>query len=664
MSVIDGEMLWTPSEATKAAAQLTRFTDWLEAEAGLRFAGYRELHAWSVKQPREFWSAVWRFFDICSDTPYEAVVGELVMPGAQWFKGARINYAEHVLRAGERRGEAPAILSLSEVRPLETMTWDDMSARVRRLATSMRALGVGAGDRVAAYLPNTPEAVVALLATVAIGAIWSSAAPEFGKAAVIDRFAQIEPKLLFAADGYRFNGKDFDRRQAVNEIIAALPSLSHVVDLAYLGAKTAMSGDRPMRHAFGDLWDGDPIAPKDFVFERVGHDHPLWILYSSGTTGLPKAIVHSHVGMLVTHYTVNSLHFDLTPASRLFFYTTTGWMMFNILVSALLCGGSIVTYDGSPTAPEPDILWSLAAETGATVFGASPTYVMSMEKLGIEPRKRYDLSALRMILLSGSPAQPETFSWFYAAVKRDLWIASTSGGTDICAAITAPLPTLPVLAGLMQCPALGIDVQAYDAENRPVIGDVGELVLTKPAPCMPLGFWGDTDGRRYFDAYFAEIPGVWRHGDFIRINADLSMIIVGRSDSTLNRHGVRIGTSEIYRCVEQVPGVLDSLVVALERSPGHYYMPLFVQLAPGTELDTALDKAIRERLRTVCSPRHVPDEIHAVSAIPYTLSGKKMEVPVLRILEGLPVEKVASRDSMRDPDALDAFIALRRREVA
>jgi acetoacetyl-CoA synthetase len=663
MSVIEGEVLWTPTEETKAAAQLTRFTDWL-AKLGLRFADYRELHAWSVAQPQEFWSAVWRYFDICSDTPYEAVIDEQVLPGAQWFKGARINYAEHVLRAGEGREESPAILALSEVRPLTTMTWGEMSHRVRCLATSMRALGVRPGDRVAAYLPNTPEAIVALLATVAIGAIWSSAAPEFGTAAVIDRFAQIEPKLLFAADGYRFNGKDFDRRQSVNEIIAALPSLSHVVDLAYLDPKTPISGGSPMRLSFHDLWDRLPIAPNDFEFERVGHDHPLWILYSSGTTGLPKAIVHSHVGMLVTHYTVNSLHLDLTPASRVFFYTTTGWMMFNSLVSKLLCGSSVVTYDGSPTAPEPDILWKLAAETRATMFGASPTFVRSMQKLEIEPCQRYDLSALRMILLSGSPAQPETFSWFYAAVKLDLWVASSSGGTDICTAITAPLPTLPVRAGLMQCPALGIDVQAYDSENRPVIGDVGELVLVKPAPCMPLGFWGDADGRRYFDAYFAEIPGVWRHGDFVRINTDLSMNIVGRSDSTLNRHGVRIGTAEIYRCVEQVPGVFDSIVVALERSPGDYYMPLFVQLAPGTELNADLYRTIQDRLRTICSPRHVPDEIHAVRAIPYTLSGKKMEVPVMRILKGLPVEKVASRESMRDPAALDEFIAFQRREGA
>lgn len=655
----EGELLWTPSDEQRATSRITHFMEWL-AKDGRTFASYDELHAWSVKDLEGFWGAAWRYFDIASDSPFERVIEQRVMPGAIWFKGTRVNYAEHVLRAGAGRENEPAIYSLSEQRPLEVLTWGQLSAEVKSLATAMRKLGVHPGDRVAAYVPNTSDAVVAMLATIALGAIWSSAAPEFGTSAVVDRFSQIRPKLLFACGGYTFNGRRFDRRDAVEAIAQALPDLKHIVFFEDEATPAITPNTGVALHALGHLTGLDQgAASADFKFERVAHDHPIWILFSSGTTGLPKPIVHSQVGMLASHLLVNSLHLDLGPTSRLFFYTTTGWMMFNSLVSALLCGSSIVTYDGSPTAPHADTLWHLAADTKATVFGASPTYVQGMQKLGLRPREKFDLSSLRMILLSGSPARPETFTWFYEAVKDDLWIASSSGGTDICSAIAAPLPTLPVHAGLMQCAALGIDLHAFDEGNESVLGQVGELVITTPAPCMPLGFWGDTDGKRYFDTYFADIPGAWRHGDFVRVNKDGTVQIEGRSDSTLNRHGVRIGTAEIYRCVEQIPGIADSLVVAAQVTPGNFRMVLFIVLAASARLDEALEARIRDALRTMCSPRHVPDDIIVVEAIPYTLSGKKMEVPVRRLLEGVPAQQAASKDSMRDPAALAPFEAMR-----
>jgi acetoacetyl-CoA synthetase len=421
---------------------------------------------------------------------------------------------------------------------------------------------------------------------------------------------------------------------AAGQIAASLSGVERVISLDYLFTAPEEESATAAGIRYADLLKGDPVPEDGFEFERVAHDHPLWVLFSSGTTGLPKAIMHGHVGMLVSHYVVNALHLDLSDASRLFFYTTTGWMMFNTLVSALLVGSSIVTYDGSPMAPDPDVLWRLVAETGATVFGASPTYVQSMETSKVRPREAHDLSDLDMVLLSGSPSQPETFHWFYENVKTDLWVASTSGGTDICAAIAAPLATLPVRAGLMQCLALGIDAHAYDAAGRAVLGQVGELVISSPAPCMPIGFWGDEGDRRYRDTYFSEFPGVWRHGDLVCIDENGSVAIPGRSDATLNRHGVRIGTAEIYRSVERIPDVADSLVVAPQVAPGQSRMILFVQLREGGRLDEALEKTIRSRLRSECSPRHVPDEVVAVPSIPYTLSGKKMEVPVRRLLEG------------------------------
>jgi acetoacetyl-CoA synthetase len=657
--VEEGQLLWAPSADFIANSRLAKFMDWLARDGRVRVSDYAALHEWSVKDIDGFWRAVWDYFGVLSDGAFEKALDRRIMPGAKWFEGARVNYAEHILRAASfGPPERTAVVSMSEVVPMSAMSWDDLAARVRRLGTSLRALGLRPGDRVAAYMPNSPETVVAMLATIAIGCVWSSAAPEFGTPAVVDRFSQIEPKLLFAADGYRFNGKDFDRTSNVADIVSALPTLEHLVWLPHLDRAAVPPADGPASILFPDLCSGPSVAAEDFKFERVPSDHPLWILYSSGTTGLPKAIVHGHAGMLVTHLVGASLQMNFGPETRLFFYTTTGWMMFNSLVSALIGGGSIVTYDGSPTHPAPDVLWQLTADAKATAFGASPTFVQGMQKLGIKPKENFDLSHLNFVLCTGSPAQPETFAWFYDEVKKDMWVTSPSGGTDICSAIVGKSPSLPVRAGEIQCPVLGIDAKAFDEAGKPVIDQIGELVIASPAPCMPIKFWNDPEGKRYYESYFADIPGVWRHGDYIKFKEDLSSIIYGRSDSTLNRHGVRIGTSEIYRCVEQIPEVADSIVVCLERRPGLYYMPLFVKLKPGLALDEKLSDRIKETLRRVCSPRHVPDEIHQLPAIPYTLSGKKMEIPVRKILEGRPPETVASRDSMVDPDALAPFAAL------
>jgi acetoacetyl-CoA synthetase len=656
----EGQLLWTPDPAAVANSDLVRFMTWLDRERGLRFADYEALRVWSVTDLDGFWGAIWSFFEVESDRPYERVLDRRVMPGARWFAGSRVNYAEHMLRHERVAGpDEPVFLHSSETRPLARMTWHELGDAVRRFATSLRALGVVPGDRVVAYMPNVPETAIAMLAVTAIGAVWSSAAPEFGARTVIDRFAQIEPTVVLVADCYRFAGKEYDRTPVIREILAELPTVEHVVWFPYL------EPSRPARIAGALPWsqftDGDRIPPNEFRFERVAEDHPLWVLFSSGTTGLPKAIVHGHVGTLVEHLKSTGLGQSLGPQSRMFFYSTTGWMMWNALLSVLLQGASVVLYDGHPAHPTPALLWQLAQDAQATTFGASPTFVQMMQKAGIVPRDRFDLSHLTNVLLTGSPVSPETTAWFYENVKSDLWVNSPSGGTEVCAAWVGGSPLQPVYAGEIQTRALGMDVHAWDEAGNEVFDEVGELVVTSPAPSMPLHFWNDPGDVRYRETYFEQFPGVWRHGDFIRINARGGAYIYGRSDSTLNRYGVRIGSAEIYRTVDAIDGVADSLIVCLELPGGGFYMPLFVKTTPGVALDDALRARITERLRVDCSPRHVPDEMHEVAAIPYTLTGKKMEVPIRRLLAGAVPEKVASRDAMMDPTALDWYVAFAER---
>jgi acetoacetyl-CoA synthetase len=634
-------VLWEPSPERVERAQLTRYMRWLGERHGRSFATYDELWRWSVDEIEEFWASIWEYFDVRASQPYERVLGRREMPGAEWFPGARLSYAEHVFR-GKRDGDV-AIRHASELRELGEVSWGELRAQTARIAAGLRALGVERGDRVAAYMPNIPETTAAFLACASIGATWSSAAPEFGARSVVDRFAQIEPKVLLAIDGYRYNGRDFDRRDAVDGIAAEIGA--RVVRFGYLD---------------GSGWEegflGEPGA--ELAFEQLPFDHPLWILYSSGTTGLPKAIVHGQGGILLEHLKKMWLHLDAQPADRVFWFTTTGWMMWNFLVGVLLTEASIVLYDGSPAHPDLGVLWDLAERTGMTCFGTSASYIANCMKAGVEPSQGRDLSALDAVGSTGSPLSPEGFEWVYEHVGRDTWLFSTSGGTDVCTAFVGGCPLLPVHRGELQARSLGARVEAWDEQGRPLTDDVGELVIAEPMPSMPVFFWNDPDGERLRESYFSTYPGVWRHGDWIEITSRGTAVIYGRSDSTINRGGVRMGTSEIYRAVLAVEEVVDALVVDVPREDGEAWMPLFVVLADGAELDDDLAARIKRRIREDCSPRHVPNEVHAIAEVPRTLSGKVLEVPVKRILMGTPPERAASRDSLANPAALDWFVEL------
>jgi acetoacetyl-CoA synthetase len=658
--VAEGQLLWTPSPEFAARSNLARYLTWLNDTGRVAATDYEALREWSVTEIEAFWASIWDYFQIEASQPYEQVLDRRVMPGAAWFAGSRLNYAEHLLRHARTADEHEVVFHhTTEIRPLRTMSWRELARQVRIVATKLRELGVQPGDRVVAYLPNVPETAVAMMAAVAVGAVWSSAAPEFGVRTVIERFAQIEPAVILLADGYRFNGKDFSRQAEAEEITAALPSLRHVVWLPYLDENAppppALSATSSVL-SWGELVAGADVPEEQFRFEQVAHDHPIWIVFSSGTTGLPKAIVHSHVGVLVEHLKLMHFHLDLKPDSTMFFYSTTGWMMWNLLMAALLTGSSVVLYDGSPAYPSLDRLWELAEQTRTTFFGASPTFVQLMEKAALHPGADHDLTSLESMLVAGAPSTPETFEWCYRNVKADLWVTSQSGGTELCSAFVGAVPTLPVYAGEIQTRVLGMDVHSWSDDGTEVRDEVGELVVTSPFPSMPIRLWNDVEGRRYRESYFDTFPGVWRHGDFIKINPRGGCYIYGRSDATLNRFGVRIGTAEIYRAIEQEPEIADSIVVCCELPGGTFFMPLYVKLKDGYELTTELQGRLAARLRHDCSPRHVPDRIYAVPEIPYTLTGKKMEVPVRKILMGWPAERAASRDAMTNPASIDYFV--------
>ena len=648
-----GELLWEPPAASFERATITRYMRWLETERGRSFSGYDELWEWSVGELEEFWASIWDFFEVRASAPYAEVLAERTMPGAKWFSGAELNYAEHPF-IGKRDTDV-AIVSASELRELQELTWGQLRDRVAGAAAGLRGLGVGRGDRVVAYLPNLPETVIAFLATASIGAIWSSCSPDFGASSVVDRFAQIEPKVMIATDGYRYGGKDFDRMQTIAGLQREMPTLEHTVIVPYLDPSPDPS-TLDSAIAWEDLLARGEGA--ELTFEQLPFDHPLWVLYSSGTTGLPKAIVQGHGGILVEQLKKLNLHVDLQPDDRLFWFTTTGWMMWNFLVSGLLTPATIVLYDGSPGHPDMNVLWELADRAGVTCFGTSASYVAACMKSGVEPSAGNDLSRLRSVGSTGSPLAPEGFDWIYEHVGRDTWLFSTSGGTDLCTAFVGGVPTLPVYRGELQARALGAAVYAFDESGKPVVDEVGELVITEPMPSMPLFFWGDEDGSRYRASYFEQYPGVWRHGDWIEITSRGTAVIYGRSDSTINRQGVRMGTSEIYRAVSSVPAVLDALVVDVPRPGTEGWMPLFVVLREDAELNDELTGEIKRRIREQCSPRHVPNEVFQIAEVPRTLSGKVLEVPVKRILTGTPPEKAASRDSLANPAALDYFVEL------
>jgi acetoacetyl-CoA synthetase len=647
------EELWQPSAELVEGSRLAEYMGWLERERGRRFGSYEELWRWSVDDLEGFWASIWDHFGVRADAEPETVLASREMPGAEWFPGTHLNYAEHVF-AGKDDDE-PAILHASELRELNQLSWRELRSQVAAAAGGLRELGVGPGDRVVAYMPNIPEAIVAFLATAAIGAVWSSCSPDFGPASVVDRFAQIEPKVLFAVDGYSYGGRRFDRREVLAELQGELPSLERTVVLPYLDPEPELSGLRAAT-TWGELREAG--AGADLAFERVPFDHPLWVLYSSGTTGLPKAIVQGQGGILLEHLKKLNLHVDAHPGDRLFWFTTTGWMMWNFLVSGLLTRAAIVLYDGSPGHPDMGVLWDLAARAGVTMFGTSASYIAACMKAGLEPGAGRDLSRLKAVGSTGSPLAPEGFDWVYEHLGGDTWLFSTSGGTDLCTAFVGGVVMLPVYRGELQARALGAAIEAWDEDGEALVGEVGELVVTEPMPSMPVFFWGDEDGSRYRASYFEQYPGVWRHGDWIEITERGTAIIYGRSDSTINRSGVRMGTSEIYRAVLGGEEILDALVVDVPRPGTEGWMPLFIVLREGAELDDGLRADIARRVREQCSPRHVPDEVFQIAEVPRTLSGKALEVPVKRILMGTPAEKAASRDSLANPAALDYFVEM------
>ena len=635
--------LWAPSEDRIAGTNLARYQRWLAAERGVQADGYDSLWQWSVDNLEDFWASIWDYFEVRAETPYERVLGSREMPGAQWFTGARLSYAQHVLEGHD--DSAVALHHASELRELGTVTWGELREQVARIAAGLKAMGVEPGDRVVAYMPNIAEALAAFLACSSIGAVWSSCSPDFGAKSVVDRFAQIEPKVLLAVDGYRYNGKDFDRRQTVDGIAAEIGA--PVVWLGYLDG----SG---WQHGFL----GDEGAQLEYV--QLPFDHPLWVLYSSGTTGLPKAIVHGQGGILLEHLKEMFLHVDAQKGDRVFWFTTTGWMMWNFLLGVLLTDAEIVLYDGSPGHPDLGVLWDLAERTGTTTFGTSAAFLSSCMKEGIEPGEGRDLSKLTAVGSTGSPLSPEGFQWVYDHVGADTWLFSTSGGTDVCTAFVGGVPTLPVYIGELQGRALGCAVHSWDEDGNALTGEVGELVITEPMPSMPIELWNDDDGSRMRESYFEMYPGTWRHGDWIEITERGTAIIYGRSDSTINRGGVRMGTSEIYRAVLDIDEITDALVVDVPRDGEENWMPLFVVLRDSAQLDDELKRRIAKQIREYCSPRHVPNDVYAVAEVPRTLSGKVLEVPVKKILSGTPPEQAASRDSLANPAALDWFAELAR----
>jgi len=643
-------VLWSPRPDALHTTRIGAYLGWLEDDQGRAFATYDDILRWSIDDLDGFWSSIWRHFDVRSTTDPGPALADDRMPGARWFPEARINWAEHCLRLDGRTDDEVVVIGRSQSRERTTLTVAELRGEVARVRAGLRRHGVGRGDRVAAYLPNVPETVIAVLATASLGATWTSCAPEFGTRSVVDRLGQVEPKVLLAVDGYRYGDRRIDRTEELAAIRAALPTLTATVILPYLDPD---AGRVPDAVAWADL----RAEHEDLSFEPVPFDHPLFVLYSSGTTGLPKPIVHGHGGILIEHLKVLALHNDLGPADRFFWFTTTGWMMWNYQVSALAVGATLVLFDGSPGHPDLAALWRLAADEGVTYFGTSAPYLMACRKEGLRPGELVDLSAVRAIGSTGAPLPVEGFRYVGDAIGPSVQLQSLSGGTDVCTAFVGASPLVPVWEGEISCRQLGCAIEAFSPDGTPLIGEQGELVITRPMPSMPVAFWNDPDGERYRAAYFDDFPGVWRHGDWITFTDRGSCVISGRSDATLNRGGVRIGTAEFYAVVEAIPEVADSLVVHLDEDDR---LLLFVAMRDATPLTDALRERIVRELRTTLSPRHAPDEIVAVPVVPRTLSGKKLEVPVKRILGGTPVDVAASRGSLADPSSLDAFEALAR----
>jgi acetoacetyl-CoA synthetase len=655
--------IWRPDPTVAARSAIAEFGRFVTARTGVEFGQYLDLWRWSVDHLEEFWGAVWDFYAVAADgshaVPLDA--GAVAMPGARWFPGTRLSYAEHALRGRPGDDDIVAVTAVLEDGTASQTTWAQLRAEVAALAQWLRDAGVGRGDRVVGYLPDTTPALVAFLATASVGAIWSACAQDYGAAGAAARFAQLAPVVLFAADGYRWNGRVHDRRDEVAALQRALPTLRATVHVANVGLPTAAEPEPGGAGVGNDVsWETATATPAELRFDRVDFDAPLWVLFSSGTTGLPKGIVHGHGGILLEHYKLLGLHLDAGPDSPVFWYTTTNWIMWNIVASGLLVGAPIVLYDGSPGYPDAARLWQIAADPGVAMLGVSPGYLLACAKAGISPGRDLDLGRLRTLGSTGSPLTAASYHWVRDVVGAQVQVASGSGGTDVASGFAGSAPTTNVWAGEISAPNLGVALAAWDDAGQPVTGQVGELVVTKPMPSMPLYFWNDPDGARYREAYFATFPGIWRHGDWMEVTERGSVIVSGRSDSTLNRNGVRLGSADIYAVVDKLPQLTESLVIGAELGDGGYWLALFVVLAPGAALDEELKQAVKSAIAAQASPRHVPDDIIAVTAIPHTRTGKKLEIPVKRIIQGHPPERVVARDAVDDYDALTRFTAYAR----
>lgn len=665
-TVLPGDVLWHPSAEFASASPVERFRRWVNARHGFDLADYEDLRRWSVSDIASFWAAIWDYFDVHAVSPYRQVIDSARMPGARWFEGARLNLAEHFLRHEPRLAAQPALIHANESDAVGQLSWAELGSQVRRLATALRAAGVESGDAVAAVLPNVPETVVAMLATVAIGAVWSVTPPEYGVAATVDRLAQLRPKVLIAVDGYRYGGVHHDRREVVAQIRQRVPSIRHLIQVAV--PDPAHQGAFAHASPWADWLAGDDPGIGVFQYAYVESDHPLWVLFSSGTTGVPKAIVHGHAGVLLELYKLTAFHLRLQAGDRALFHSSSGWMMWNVLVASLLQGTTAVLYDGHPMIPDAEVLWRLCERLQVNVLAVSPAYVQLQRAQGQCPGQRYRLDRLTTMLLTGAPSSADVFAWCYQAVKSELWVTSQSGGTEIASALVAASPTLSVRAGEIQTRALGMDVQVWDREGRELVDRPGELVVLQPFPSMPLGFLDDPDGRRYHDAYFNAFAQtrrpVWRHGDEMSLHRHGGCVIHGRSDAMLNRYGVSFGPAEIYRSVQSVNGVIDGLTVACTMQGGRVFIPLFLKLQPGCALDGPMRQRILQTIRADASPRHVPDQLYVVDDIPYTMTGKRMEVPVRRLLAGEPLARVASLEAMANPQALQWFVQFRQVHAA
>jgi acetoacetyl-CoA synthetase len=643
--------MWTPDPDDVAAAQLTAFTAFAERHSGRRFETYRELLAWSTDDIASFWACLWEFFDVVAETRADTVLAGDTMPGAQWFPGTRLNYVDQVFR--DRPDDGIAIHERDEGGRSVDVTWAELRASVASVADALRAQGVGIGDRVVAYLPNSAEAVIAFLATASLGAIWSACGMDYAPTAALGRFTQLEPLVLFAADGYRNGGRVHDRREAVAEVRAGLPSLRATIAVERLGANL------PDALTWADV----SSRPAQLSTEPVDFAHPLWVLFSSGTTGLPKGLVHGHGGVLLEHLKAIALQSDLGPGDRFWWYTTPSWMMWNFQVAGLLVGATIVCYDGSPAYPDTDALWALAADLRVKLLGTSPAYIAACAKAGVEPGSDHDLSALRTLGVTGSTLPTPAYHWISEHVGASVQIASITGGTDVVTAFAGGAPSVPVWAGEISTAFLGVALDSFGEDGRSVRNEVGELVVTRPLPSMPVMFWNDPDGTRYHDAYFDTYPGVWRHGDFVTITDRGTLVMHGRSDATLNRNGIRMGSADIYEAVEQIPEIIEALVIGIDQPDGGYWMPLFVTLEPGTELDDTLRARIRDAIRTRTSPRHVPDDVFVAPGIPHTRTGKKLEVPVKRLLQGSVEGAAFDAGSVDNPDLIAWYLDVGARHV-